>query len=125
MRWWLVEAIHLLELETIAPALASRPTLGDDNNLEKRRVLVAHQRTWNIGRSERGMLEAAQTLNDVIRRVAAEERVSLAAVEAAVPTDSRYFADCVHCTDAGAEAVAKRVADALIRAHMLDAEAAP
>jgi lysophospholipase L1-like esterase len=119
------EVIHLLKLKTIAPALATYPTLGDESNLEKYRLLVARQRTWNIRLSERGLVEAALTLNDVIRRVAAEEGVALANVEPAVPRDLRYFADYVHYTDAGAEAVAKCVADALIRAHLLDGEAAP
>jgi hypothetical protein len=40
--------VNLLELETIAPALAICRTRGDASISEEYRVRRAHQRTWNI-----------------------------------------------------------------------------
>lgn len=117
--------VDLLESRGVVPVLATYPTLGDEGNLEQHRLLVAHQRSWNVTVSGPGLVRIARRLNGVIRRVAAERRLALADAEAAVPRDVAHFADYVHYTDAGALRVAACVAEALARARLLGPEAAP
>jgi lysophospholipase L1-like esterase len=79
---------------------------------EKRIEAAAGARYYMPFMTPDDLLASYAAYNDVIRNVAADERALLLDVANAIPADSSHFADSVHLTDAGAEAMA----DAILRA---------
>jgi len=63
----------------------------------------------------RGLIDAYERYNQVIREVARDTGVLLIEGEADIPGDPQHFADSVHFTDAGSRAMATRVSGALAR----------
>ena len=63
----------------------------------------------------RGFIDRVNALNPLIRQVAADERVTLADVFAALP-DASFFSDGLHPNDKGAEAIAGAFDEALAQA---------
>jgi lysophospholipase L1-like esterase len=61
-----------------------------------------------------GLLAGFEEYNRVIRAVASERGALLVEVAGAVPGTGQYFADSIHFTDAGAAAVARVMAEALL-----------
>jgi lysophospholipase L1-like esterase len=61
-----------------------------------------------------GLIEAYARYNRVVREVAADTGAILIAGEDSIPDDAAHFADSVHFTDAGSQAMADRVSRALI-----------
>lgn len=89
---------------------APSDTLGRD-----RRYLVNVMSLYYPRASKRVLLEVDSAANGVIRQLAAEHGTGLVEVEGRIPPDSRHFADYVHFTDAGAEAMAQIMAASVIR----------
>ncbi len=71
----------------------------------------------------RGYIDRVNELNVLIRRVAKDERVTLAEVFAAVP-DASFFSDGLHPNNQGAEAIAGAFDEALARAGFPTAQMA-
>ena len=65
------------------------------------------------------LMRAMQQANDATRRIAKEEDVPLAEIDAAVPKRLEFFRDDVHTTPRGARIVAETVAEAIITAGYL------
>ena len=61
----------------------------------------------------KGLLQAFDEYNQVIREVARSSQVILIDKEHAIPGDRRHFNDSVHFTDQGSQAMAHRVVTAL------------
>lgn len=104
----------------IVPLLATYPTLGTMANRDRDRLEALEERVWHLELSDAGMIQAAATLNEVVRRVARELGVPLVDAEAAVPKDREHLADYLHYTDAGAARVAEAVLAALAREGLLE-----
>jgi len=113
------EMIELLRARGVAPIVTTYPTLGSEANLARDVLEASEERMYVSEYSDLGLIRIASAMNDAARRVAREMNVPLADTEAAVPKSAKYFADYVHYTDDGAALVARCVADALDRAHLL------
>lgn len=66
-----------------------------------------------------GLLAGFDEYNRVIRNVAGERGTILIDGEDSIPGDAAHFADSVHFTDAGAQAMADRVVEGLVSAAVL------
>lgn len=103
------ELVALLRARGVQPVLATYPTLAHADNLDRYRLTLLQERLWHVQLSEAGMLDAATRMNEATRTMARELDVPLADLDARVPRTAAAFADQVHYTDLGAEAVAQGV----------------
>lgn len=107
----LKKIISLLLNNDCQPILCTYPSLIDGGMTEGNMTVLLEARRFVVELSLDGMANAAKQLNEANRTVALEENLPLIELENAVPRNKTYFADNVHYTDAGAEIVARTVAE--------------
>jgi lysophospholipase L1-like esterase len=91
---------------THASAIGASETAAD------RDLLVSWRKFYPM-LEEDGFPDMERRMNDALRRVAAEQHVTLIDAARAIPADRRYFADFVHFSNAGAALMARTLADGL------------
>lgn len=95
----------------VKPLLVTHATrFGAKVTPEERSMLVAWRKFYPT-LAEGGFLEMENRLNAVIREEAATRGLAVADAARLMPVGPRYFADFVHLTDDGAQAMAKIIGD--------------
>ncbi|MCK5127038.1 MAG: hypothetical protein KAR42_12360 [candidate division Zixibacteria bacterium] len=108
----LIEVIEFLKSNNCQALLCTYPSLisGGVKEKEEHMTIFLEARRFVVELTLEGMSDAAIQLNDVSRSVAEETGTLLIELENVVPRDKDHFADNVHYTDAGAEVVARTMA---------------
>jgi hypothetical protein len=96
-----------------APVVVTHASAIGPNATAADRDLLVSWRKFYPMLEEDGFPDMERRMNDALRRVAAEQRVTLIDAARAIPPDNRYFADFVHFSDAGATLMARTLADGL------------
>jgi lysophospholipase L1-like esterase len=106
----LVQATRASGAEPVVVTHAS--AIGPTSMNTDRDLLVSWRKFYPMLKEE-GLPDMELRMNDALRRVAAEQHVTLIDAARIIPADRRYFADFVHFTDAGAALMARTLADGL------------
>jgi lysophospholipase L1-like esterase len=106
------------------PILVTHATyFGDKVAAEDAAMLLAWRRFYPE-LLEDGFLDLEKRANDVIRAVAADNKLPLVDAAAAIHRGPAHFADFVHFTDKGAATMAGLIADVILKTPPLPASAA-
>lgn len=108
----LTNLIALTKTSGIIPVLITQPALvgvGSDDmtNADLEKVVACNR----LGGKAHWLI--LETYNDITRKVAREQEILLIDLAAKMPKSSRFFYDCEHFTNAGAEVVAQIVFEEL------------
>jgi lysophospholipase L1-like esterase len=106
----LVEAARAAGVQPVVVTHAS--AIGASETAADRDLLVSWRKFYPM-LEEDGFPDMERRMNDALRRVAAEQHVTLIDAARAIPADRRYFADFVHFSNAGAALMARTLADGL------------
>ncbi|MCK4819707.1 hypothetical protein KA005_28330, partial [bacterium] len=102
----LEELIRFLRHRKIQVILSSYPVLISPENIDEHLDIFLDHRRFYVELSLLGIIDASRKFNHVIKTLATKHRIGFIDDTAAVPKDTRYFADNVHYTDEGARLVA-------------------
>ncbi len=95
--------------------LATCPrSFGDPSSSTDQHVLAATALANNPSLSLKGLNDAFDRYNEVIRRTARTHGVAIVDLDRLVPRGDRYFVDAVHLNDAGHDLVGRLIAEALL-----------
>jgi lysophospholipase L1-like esterase len=111
--------IHFLKENHIVPVLLTFPYLLTSSNKELYKDIMLAARRLCVVLSEEGILDASESLSDIIIGIAEEENVAYIDNHRLIPKTLQYFVDYSHYTDKGAEFIAKNVYDLLIRRELI------
>jgi len=93
------------------PVLVTHATRFGSHVMPDERYMLVAWRKFYPFLAEEGFLDMEARLNEVIRQIAAERRLTLVDAARRMPTGKRYFGDFVHFTNEGAAILARMVAD--------------
>ncbi len=109
--------VHLSRELGAQPVLLTFATrLRDDLNAEQQADVVGGVLFTNYFPDYASMQAALKKYNEMIRRLAAEERVPLIDLEGTLPTDARYWTDFCHLTDEGTALMIDRLEPGMVAA---------
>jgi lysophospholipase L1-like esterase len=106
----LKNAISLIRKGGAEPILITHANRFKDHVASEERFMLVSWRVFYPMLKESGFLSMEDSMNGVIRKVAAAEEIALLDAAPAMPTGPKYFSDFVHFTDKGAEIFSQFVA---------------
>ncbi len=109
----LTKLVRALRDHGVEPVLVTHATAFAKNSADWDRNLLVAWRKFYPMLKEDGFIDMEKRMNDAIRKVAAGQRVLLIDAANEIPPDRPYFADFSHFTSAGAEVMARCLADGL------------
>jgi len=109
----LTKLVRALRDHGVEPVLVTHATAFAKNSADWDRNLLLTWRKFYPMLKENGFIDMEKRMNDAIRNVAAGQRVLLIDAANEIPPDRPYFADFSHFTSAGAEVMARCLADGL------------
>ena len=113
------ETIDYIRSRGIVVIVATYPMMAASGDGAGARNFLAVQRIYNAEYSEAGLLDVARRMNQATRDVAGRMGVAVVDLERTLPPTKDNFADLVHYTDGGADAVAAEVLRA-VKAGLAD-----
>jgi len=119
------QAIRLTRASGADPVLITHANRFGRTVAPEERFMLTAWRKFYPNLREDGFLRMEQTMNDVTRRVAAQEHVLLIDPAPDMPPGPRYFSDFVHFTNEGATIFARSLAQSLGHCRFSGAKPCP
>jgi len=107
----LEELLEFLNNQHVQVVLTSYPVLISSSNIEEYLEIFLDHRRFYVELSLLGIIDASHKFNEMIRNMALKHNVTFIDNNNKVPKNTRYFADNVHYTDAGATIIAENFAN--------------
>lgn len=104
------------------PILLTQPALFGSGTDPATGVILDNKKTPRSGLPATVEWDVLEMYNDIVRNVAAQNRIHLIDLAVLLPKDSRYYFDWIHYSNAGAELVGEIVAQDLLANSILRLE---